>query len=76
MKAIVLSRFVSQSLVPFMGSRNKDDLATMCELIEAGKVTPVIDRRDRLSEAADAFRYMEAGHARGKVVITMNGDPR
>ena len=43
----------------------------MCELMEAGKVTPVIDRRYRLSEVPEAIRYLETGHARGKVVVTM-----
>jgi NADPH:quinone reductase-like Zn-dependent oxidoreductase len=53
-----------------MARVNKQDLTTLGELMESGKVTPVIDRRYRLSEARDAFRYMEEGHARGKVVIT------
>ena len=43
----------------------------MKELLEAGKVVPVIDRRYPLSEVAEAFRYLEAGHAKGKVVITV-----
>ncbi len=47
------------------------DLVYMKELIEAGKVVPVIDRRYPLSEVAEAFRYLEEGHARGKVVITV-----
>jgi NADPH:quinone reductase-like Zn-dependent oxidoreductase len=47
------------------------DLAFMKELIEAGKVKPVIDRRYQLSEAAEALRYYAEGHARGKVVITV-----
>ena len=41
------------------------------ELVEAGKVVPVIDKRYSLSEAAEALRYLGAGHARGKVIITM-----
>ena len=48
-----------------------DDLLFMKELIETGKVTPVIDRRDPLAEIADAFRYYEKGRSRGKVVITV-----
>jgi NADPH:quinone reductase-like Zn-dependent oxidoreductase len=47
------------------------DLAFMKELIEAGKVKPVIDRRYTLSEVAEALRYYGEGHARGKVVITV-----
>jgi len=53
-----------------MARVNEQDLTTLGELMESGKVTPVIERRYRLSEARDAFRYMEGGHARGKVVIT------
>ncbi len=49
----------------------KEDLVLLEELFEAGKVVPVIDRRYPLSEAAEAFRYLEKGHAQGKVVITM-----
>lgn len=69
--ALVLSRFVSQTLRPFLSDVNRDDLLTLKELIEAGKVTPVIDRTYPLSETAQAIRYLEAGHARGKVVITV-----
>jgi NADPH:quinone reductase-like Zn-dependent oxidoreductase len=50
---------------------NQKDLACMKELLEAGKVIPVIDRCYPLSETAEAIRYLEAGHARGKVVITV-----
>jgi len=55
--------------------RNQADLAFLKELVEDGKVIPVIDRRYPLSEAAEALRYLGEGHARGKIVITMgNGD--
>jgi NADPH:quinone reductase-like Zn-dependent oxidoreductase len=67
----VLSRFVSQKFVTFMARSNKEDLIVMRELMEAGKVTPVIDRRYRLSEVPEAMRYLEEGHARGKIVITL-----
>jgi len=50
---------------------NKQDLASIKELLEAGKVVPVIDRWYPLSETAEAIRHLEAGHARGKVVITV-----
>ena len=50
---------------------NKEDLTFLKELLEAGKVVPVIDRSYPLSETAEAIRYLEAGHARGKVVITV-----
>jgi NADPH:quinone reductase-like Zn-dependent oxidoreductase len=67
---LVLSRFVSQKFVSFMAKLNQEDLGTMRDLMEAGKVTPVIDRRYRLSDVPDAIRYLEEGHARGKVVVT------
>jgi NADPH:quinone reductase-like Zn-dependent oxidoreductase len=67
--ARVLTWFVSQNLTSIMAKFNKDDLTLMAQLMEAGKVTPVIDRRYRLSEVPEALRYLEEGHARGKVVI-------
>jgi len=70
----VLSWFSSQKAVSVLAKRSKEDLATMRELMEAGKVTPVIDRRYRLSEVPEAIRYLEEGHARGKVVITMEAE--
>jgi NADPH:quinone reductase-like Zn-dependent oxidoreductase len=70
-KTLVLSRFVSQNLVMFLARRSKEDLTVMHELMEAGKVIPVIDKRYRLSEVPEAIRYLEEGHARGKVVITL-----
>jgi NADPH:quinone reductase-like Zn-dependent oxidoreductase len=71
LKAVVLSRFVSQRLVPFLAHLSKDDLLVMQELLQAGKVTPVIDRSYPLSDVPEAIRYLEEGHARGKVVITV-----
>ena len=50
---------------------NKEDLVFIKELLETGKVVPVIDRRYPLSETAEAIRYLEEGHAQGKVVITV-----
>ena len=67
----VFSRFVSQNFVFFLARRSKEDLTIMRELMEAGKVTPVIDKRYRLSEVPQAIQYLAEGHARGKVVITM-----
>jgi NADPH:quinone reductase-like Zn-dependent oxidoreductase len=55
----------------YLASPNHEDLIVLKELIEAGKVTPVIDRTYPLGEAAEAFRYLEEEHARGKVVITL-----
>ena len=69
--APVLSRFLRQKFVLFIARLNKEDLTILSELMKAGKVTPVIDKRYRLSEAAEAVRYLEEGHARGKVVITL-----
>jgi NADPH:quinone reductase-like Zn-dependent oxidoreductase len=62
----------SRSVVaPFLAKMNKEDLVVLRELLEAGKVTPVIDRRYELSEIADALRYMGEGQAQGKIVITV-----
>jgi NADPH:quinone reductase-like Zn-dependent oxidoreductase len=66
-----LSWFVSQKFVMFLTRSSKEDLTILHELMKAGKVTPVIDKRYRLSEVPEAIRYLEAGHARGKVVITL-----
>ena len=71
LKVLLLSRFVSQRMVPFMAKRSNEDLIVLTDLIESGKVTPVIDRTFPLSRTADAIRYLEEGHARGKVVITV-----
>jgi NADPH:quinone reductase-like Zn-dependent oxidoreductase len=70
-KALVLSWFVSQKQVMVLAKSRKDDLIAMHELMKAGKVTPVIDRSYTLSQVPDAIRYLEEGHARGKVVITV-----
>ena len=69
--AFGLSRFSSQKFVGLLARNRQDDLKTMRELMESGKVTPVIDRRYRLSEVPEAIGYLEEGHARGKVVITI-----
>ena len=64
------SRFVTQRVVTMLARRNAADLAVIAELIEEGRVRPVIDRTYPLVEAADALRYLETRHARGKVVVT------
>lgn len=69
--SLVVSCFVSQSLRPFIVSPKLKDLVVLKELIEAGKITPVIDRAYPLSEAAQAIDHVGAGHARGKVAITV-----
>ncbi|HEY2314863.1 MAG TPA: NAD(P)-dependent alcohol dehydrogenase [Streptosporangiaceae bacterium] len=71
LRAPVLSRFVTQELATFMCSENASDLYVLTELITSGKVTPVIDKTYPLRQAPDAIRYMQDGHARGKVVITI-----
>src|SRR5258706_723102 len=71
LEAFLLSRFVSQDMTMFLAELNKEDLSILRDLMQAGKVTPVIDRRYRLSEVPEAIRYLEAGHARGKVVVTV-----
>lgn len=68
--AISVSLFAKQKTIPFMAKASKDDLRFVGELIAGGKLTPVIDRRYKLSEGVDALRYVEDGHARGKVLIT------
>jgi NADPH:quinone reductase-like Zn-dependent oxidoreductase len=70
-KAVVLSPFVSQKLGSFLAKTNKEDLKLLSELIETGKVTPVIDRAYSLREVPEAIRYIEEGHAQGKVVIAV-----
>ena len=69
-KALLLSPFISQKMGMLMAELNKKDLTTLGDLMQAGKVTPVIDRRYTLNEVPQAMRYLEEGHARGKVVIT------
>jgi NADPH:quinone reductase-like Zn-dependent oxidoreductase len=67
----LLSPAVSQRMVFFLARQNKADLAVLRELLQAGKITPVIDRAYPLDEAAEAIHYLEKGHARGKVAITV-----
>jgi NADPH:quinone reductase-like Zn-dependent oxidoreductase len=57
-----------------LARRNPADLATLRDLMESGKVKPVIDRRYGLSEVPEAMRYLEEGHAHGKVIITVRED--
>ena len=71
--AHVLNRFVGHRLRPFLVSPKLEDLLVLKELIEAGKVTPVIDRVYPLSETPEAVGHVGGGHARGKVVITVPG---
>jgi NADPH:quinone reductase-like Zn-dependent oxidoreductase len=70
-KAMVLSPFVSQEMGMMFADLNKKDMTVLADLMQSGKVTPVIDRTYPLNQISDALRYLEAGHARGKVVITL-----
>jgi NADPH:quinone reductase-like Zn-dependent oxidoreductase len=69
-KVRLASLRASQKVVFFVAKLTRDDLHVMRELIEAGKVTPVVERTYPLSETADALRYLGEGHAQGKIVIT------
>jgi NADPH:quinone reductase-like Zn-dependent oxidoreductase len=71
MIAPLLSLLVSRQLATFMMRRSQGDLIIMSQLMTAGRVTPVIDRRYTLKEVPEAIRYLEEGHARGKVVIAV-----
>jgi NADPH:quinone reductase-like Zn-dependent oxidoreductase len=75
-KALLMSPFVSQKMGMFMADLNKQDLTILGDLMQSGKVTPVIDRTYPLSQIAEAIRYLEQGHARGKVVISMQHDDK
>jgi NADPH:quinone reductase-like Zn-dependent oxidoreductase len=66
-----LSSFTDQKFAQYMTKMSKDDLIMLASLIEAGKLNPVIDRTYKLSDAAEALRYLNEGHARGKVVISV-----
>ena len=70
-KLLVSAPFMKQKIFTFMAKRSQVDLRTLAELMQAGKVTAVIDRRYELPEAAAAMRYLEEGHARGKVIVTV-----
>src|SRR5262249_29084205 len=69
--AMSITPFVRQRFRLFVANVNSRDLLFLTGLIEAGKLTPVIDRAYPLADTADAIRYLEGGHARGKVVITI-----
>lgn len=70
-KPSLLSSVVSQHFVSFVAKLNQADLQALRKLIQAGQVRPVIDRSYPLSQMSDALRYLETGHAHGKVVITL-----
>jgi len=65
------SRFTRQKFIAYIAQFNKADMLILADLMQSGKVTPVIDRTFKFSETADALRYLETGHARGKVVVAV-----
>jgi hypothetical protein len=71
LRAPMLSSFVSQKLCMLASKEQGEDLFVLKDLIEAGKITPVIDATYSLSEVPEAIRHLQEGHARGKVVITV-----
>jgi NADPH:quinone reductase-like Zn-dependent oxidoreductase len=72
LKAFAWSPFLPQKFTFFIAKMKKDNLAALCELIETGKITPVIDKRYQLRDLADAIAYVEQGHARAKVVVVFD----
>jgi NADPH:quinone reductase-like Zn-dependent oxidoreductase len=70
-KALLLSPFVEQELVLILARLTSEDLGILGDLMQAGTVSPVIDRRYRLREVPDAIRYSEEGRARGKIIIDL-----
>jgi NADPH:quinone reductase-like Zn-dependent oxidoreductase len=71
-KTMVLSPFISQKMGMMMADTSQKDLTILAELMQSGKVKPVIDRTYKLSEVPAAIAYVEEGHARGKVIITID----
>jgi NADPH:quinone reductase-like Zn-dependent oxidoreductase len=72
LNAALLSHFVNQKFVMFVSKATKEDLTLLRDLMQSGKMTPVIDRTYPLDNAAAALQYLEQGHARGKVVIKID----
>lgn len=71
-KALVISWFVDQDMGLFISHASTEDVVILARWMEEGKITPVVDRQYRLADIQDAMRYLEEGHARGKVVLTMD----
>jgi len=74
LRAVVYSRFVSQQFLFFIAHTNRADLTLLGDLMKTGKLKSVIDRRYSLGQVSEAMRYLEAGHARGKVIVTLDND--
>ena len=71
LKALAWSPFLGQKFTSFIAKLKKDDLTALGELMKTGKVTPMIDKRYQLNGTADAIAYVEQGHARAKVVVSL-----
>lgn len=71
LRGLLLSPFVRQRLLQLMAKARKENLTTLRELAEAGKIAPAVERTYPLSEAAEAIRHLEVEHARAKIVVTM-----
>jgi NADPH:quinone reductase-like Zn-dependent oxidoreductase len=71
LRALALSPFVGQRLTFFVSRHRQADLGTLGRFVEAGRVTPMVDRSYPLAEVPDAIRHLEAGQARGKIAITI-----
>ncbi len=69
--ALLVSPFISQEMGMMMADANQKDLTVLADMMQSGKVKPVIDRTYKLSEVPQAIRYLEEGHARGKVIISV-----
>jgi NADPH:quinone reductase-like Zn-dependent oxidoreductase len=67
----VYSKFVNQQMGMMMADSNQKDLTILADMMQSGKVKAVIDRTYKLDQVPEALRYLEQGHARGKVVITV-----
>jgi NADPH:quinone reductase-like Zn-dependent oxidoreductase len=72
LKALALKPFVSQQMGMMMAEMNQSDLQYFAEMMQSGKLKPVIDRTYKLSEIQQAIAYVEEGHARGKVILTID----
>jgi len=70
-KSVLMSKFTEQQMKPMLADMNRKDLTALANLIQTGKVRPVIDRTYTFSQLPEAMRYLEEGHARGKVVVTV-----
>jgi NADPH:quinone reductase-like Zn-dependent oxidoreductase len=71
-----LSAFTDQKFAQYMTKMSKQDLITLGDLVETGKLRPVVERTYKLSDAPEALRYFDQGHARGKLVITIGEESR